>query len=75
MIISKIPTTGQNEFMTKKKNKPGKASQIPAPEKHPLMEPPEPEVTNISEEDLDKIPDEEIEETPPYEPPVEGEGP
>ena len=40
-----------------------------------MEEPPEPEETIISEEDLDKIPDEEQEAPPPYELPAPGEGP
>ncbi len=58
-----------------KKKKVNKQPAIALPEKHPLEEPPaEPDIP-ISEEDLDNLPDEEIEETPPYEPPPEGEGP
>jgi hypothetical protein len=59
-----------------KKKKTIKQPVIVLPEKHPLEEPPaEPDDSVISEEDLDKIPDEEEEEVPPYEPPVPGEGP
>jgi len=60
----------------KKKKETGKASGMPLPEKHPMKEPSvESEETIISEEELDKIPDEEQEEKPPYEPPAPGEGP
>jgi hypothetical protein len=61
-------------IMEKKKTV-NKQPSIVLPEKHPLEEPPaEPDIA-ISEEDLDSLPDEEIEETLPYEPPPEGEGP
>lgn len=59
-----------------KKKKVNKQPVIALPEKHPLEKPPvEPEESDISEEDLDKIPDEEADETIPDEPPVPGEGP
>lgn len=58
-----------------KKKKVNKQPVIALPEKHPLEEPTVEPDTAISEEDLDKIPDEEMEETPPYETPPEGEGP
>lgn len=57
-----------------KKKKIIKQPVITLPEKHRLEEPPVDDSV-ISEEDLDKIPDEEEEEVPPYEPPVPGEGP
>ena len=61
--------------MTKKKKEQDKPCEIFLTEKHPMEEPPEPEETIISEEDLDKIPDEEQEAPPPYELPAPGEGP
>lgn len=58
--------------MEKKLNK---KPTIALPEKHPLQELPVESEFPISEEELDVIPNDEMEETPPYEPPVEGEGP
>ena len=59
------------------KKKPRKRNEILPPgkiqEKAPVVDAEEPRVSE--EEDPDIIPDEEMEETPPYEPPPEGEGP
>lgn len=48
---------------------------IVLPEKHPLQEIPAESGIPVSEEELDLIPNDEEVETPPYDPPVEGEGP
>jgi hypothetical protein len=58
--------------MEKKKNR---KPVIAIPEKHPLQEIPVDLESTISEEDLDAITNDEAEDAPPYEPPVEGEGP
>ena len=59
--------------MAKKLKKPG---PIPPVEKPPEKAVPvDPEQPLENEEDPDQIPDEEEEETPPYEPPEPGEGP
>lgn len=58
--------------MEKKINK---KATIALPEKHPLQELPVELDTPMSEEELDAILNDETEDTPPYEPPVEGEGP
>ena len=57
------------------KKQPGKPFEIPSPEKHPEIEPADPEEPIIPEEDPDIIPDENPFETPPYEIPPPAEGP
>jgi hypothetical protein len=60
----------------KNKKQPAKPKETPKPVKHP---PPEAEETPLlplsKEEELDIIPEEDLFETPPYEPPQPGEGP
>jgi hypothetical protein len=58
-----------------KKKKTGKSSKTPSPEKHPEIEPPDPEEPIVTEEDPEIIPDEDPDETPPYKTPPPGEGP
>jgi len=56
-----------------KKKKPGKPFE---PEKHPEIKlPPDPEDPIVVEGDPEIIPEEDPDETPPYEPPIPGEGP
>ncbi len=59
------------------KKQPGKPMEMPAPGKHPEMEPPfDPESPVIPEEDPEIIPDEDPFETPPpFEIPPPAEGP
>lgn len=60
----------------KKNKKKIEHSEIAFPEKHPLEPlPDEPVDTPLSEEELDKIPDEDQEESLLYEEPAPGEGP
>lgn len=58
-----------------KKKKTAKPFEIPTPGKHPEIEPVDPEEPIVPEEDHEIIPEEDPDETPPYEPPVPGEGP
>jgi hypothetical protein len=59
-----------------KKKKTGSPTEIPSPGKVLGIKPTvDPEEFIVPEDDPDIIPDEEMEETPPYELPPEGEGP
>jgi hypothetical protein len=60
-----------------KKIKRGKPAEIPLPGKIPMINPDviDPEEPVVTEEDPDILPDEEMDATPPYEPPTAGEGP
>jgi hypothetical protein len=58
-----------------KKKKTAKPFEIPPPKKHPEIEPVDPEEPISTIEDPEIIPEEDPDETPPYEPPVPGEGP